>query len=701
MFIQLSQASQVDPIDALDLVLIGHETGNGGDAVVCFDGDGQIDTVEMLDIYEAKTDNWGFSFKMGNAKDFNEKVQQSIDIFKQKVPQKGMLYQDYYDSFFSETSFKIVNLVDILDSKHVFFPIGCEVQQIAIHREPKFSGQSRYIINKKLWDKMDDLNKAALVLHEIIYRDSYENGNRNSVSSRYLNGWALSDQFSAVEPIKLEKFLEKFNFLESGTYPGLHFTTEKGSYETNTHYHSNGNIASAYLSEDKDSYIFYNNSKIVLKRGTHVNFHENGEIFSVISKNPLEFNFQNNIYRIVGYLRFDSNKKLLGGELVGPVEISLNSKKAIIQDKLYIHSNGKIANTSLAEYMEFDIAGRKVNGKDEIELYESGELKYLQNFQYERVELNTSYGSLLFRGKNFDRWGVYFFKSGLVRHGKMNGNPNLSISLNNKKVLISGDSTFSMHKDERTFSSIIALHDFDAKVLGQAGWFRIKASEKSDSYEEGTSISVDENGNIIKARLVYPQRFSIGNQSINLTEFDFERTYLYNVRLLEQESFFVDYKGQNIYFGDYTYDAMIYVYPNGLVSQAPVSPNHDLWLDVSGMKINVPNSTDCGNDLFNIVSCNEISFHQNGEISSLYSKNIVEFNVQGKKLNSIPYKYFLFYPTGSIMKAYISGIVELEDRNGNTIVCGQNNSNNQIGFDKNGKVIDCVGSHENFYPNLM
>lgn len=72
------------------------------------------------------------------------------------------------------------------DSHEVIKQSGCEPVQIAVYYE------STILIDKKLWDQLDNLSKAAVWMHELIYQTERESGRTNSISTRILVGQMFS-----------------------------------------------------------------------------------------------------------------------------------------------------------------------------------------------------------------------------------------------------------------------------------------------------------------------------------------------------------------------------------------------------------------------------------------------------------------------------------------------------------------------------
>lgn len=178
------------------------EVGNGGDVVVCKDSNGKLKSIELLDVFEARLDSRNI--------DLGWPDDSPMVKIREALSPLGFLDNDLYRALTNEAktfykNSKFVDnivLTDIPDSDELMIGKGCELQQIAINRGGnRLPGQSKYVISNDLWKLLDNDNKAALILHEIIYDYFKENFNHtNSIVSRYFNGYLFSRSFSGFFP---------------------------------------------------------------------------------------------------------------------------------------------------------------------------------------------------------------------------------------------------------------------------------------------------------------------------------------------------------------------------------------------------------------------------------------------------------------------------------------------------------------------
>lgn len=165
----------------------GDRVGNGGDVVVC----GK--RVELLDIYEARIS--GYEIKKPVGKTYQEMIKSLLQTNLLPIqPKRAAKYLKFLETFENEAQFLPgINLSDVGDAGMVAIPIGCIPDQIAIQLsdDERPAGKKRYTVNLDLWNKLDEFNKMALVLHEIIYREAIEHKSSNSMVVRATVGEIL------------------------------------------------------------------------------------------------------------------------------------------------------------------------------------------------------------------------------------------------------------------------------------------------------------------------------------------------------------------------------------------------------------------------------------------------------------------------------------------------------------------------------
>ena len=177
----------------------GTTVGNGGNSIVCKNTSGQIASVEILDFFEARTN--GLLLKLNDRlPDFKSILIENLNRWQSIAPQRVEQYKKWLTEFESETLFVSgANIPSIPDTGSVILPAGCELHPIAFQRPNSeiYPGVKRYTISKDLWDLMDEVQRAGLVMHELIYREGILAEHMTSFPTRYFNGYLATAEPNA------------------------------------------------------------------------------------------------------------------------------------------------------------------------------------------------------------------------------------------------------------------------------------------------------------------------------------------------------------------------------------------------------------------------------------------------------------------------------------------------------------------------
>lgn len=173
---------------ALPLNQRGGIDGGGGNALVCYDSAGKISTVRMFDLYE------GEILYSRNFSDLTQSFDDKIKNLTDEIYGQGQFspLKMRFDEV--KRNLKLlpagVRLKPIKDSGHIFIPRDCKVEQLAHY----YNSQNIYVVSD-FYNKMSELDKFSLVLHEAIYSFERENGVENSRYARRVVSHLLSDNF--------------------------------------------------------------------------------------------------------------------------------------------------------------------------------------------------------------------------------------------------------------------------------------------------------------------------------------------------------------------------------------------------------------------------------------------------------------------------------------------------------------------------
>jgi hypothetical protein len=156
----------------------GYEAGNGGNVVVCRDGEGVIESVELLDYYEGRELSSKLHPALGpNSLTQIEKARYALQRLRRLDGARADGYQASAEKFFAEAAFvKNQILPDTKDYGYVPLPANCKIEQIAV-QHTVVDGK-RYHINQDLWNLLTADHQAGLILHEVIYHDALGQGHK-------------------------------------------------------------------------------------------------------------------------------------------------------------------------------------------------------------------------------------------------------------------------------------------------------------------------------------------------------------------------------------------------------------------------------------------------------------------------------------------------------------------------------------------
>lgn len=180
----------------------GTVNGGGGKGVLC-KKDGQ-ETLEILDLYEGRVlYDLKFSKRFASLDEalraiIESYIDYSIEPVESRLPDSKKKYSEFYresaKTQFSRLQAKLKfidegkTLKSTEDANEAVVEADCESKQIALYYD-----ENIVLVDKVLWEKLDYLNQAALILHEVVYKEARAKGDTNSVSSRRFVSHLLAD----------------------------------------------------------------------------------------------------------------------------------------------------------------------------------------------------------------------------------------------------------------------------------------------------------------------------------------------------------------------------------------------------------------------------------------------------------------------------------------------------------------------------
>ncbi len=215
----------------------GSHVGNGGDLIVCRDlaNKDLVLKINVLDYYEgAVLRNWAVD--EGSSEVMNKSIDENLNILFEKLKIMGEFrvaeYKLAAQEFFQNNRFvKNSLLTDVQDSDHSILPNGpgeCKVEQLIIYKDNPSIGEKKYLINSDLWDKLNNFQRAGMVMHELIYKEFRSYGHTNSVMSRLLNSLVASNEIKNLYPVgdTVEIVKKQIAFLDQIQLPVLYWKNQ-------------------------------------------------------------------------------------------------------------------------------------------------------------------------------------------------------------------------------------------------------------------------------------------------------------------------------------------------------------------------------------------------------------------------------------------------------------------------------------------
>jgi hypothetical protein len=197
----------------------GDEVCNGGDVVVCPDGSVRLlDLIERGIFYGLSPLSEEFSLSATRSPQLQYHLQEILAPLQGVAPEIHECLNSYLenDKFFAETRFvSSVEFVDVKDEIAYAVPKNCHKEQVAMQFKvvKPYSGY-RYFINEDLWKKMNDFQRASLVIHEVILRNFLLNPQwtGDTTAVRYLTGFMISQEAAKMSPERFKSVLEGVSF---------------------------------------------------------------------------------------------------------------------------------------------------------------------------------------------------------------------------------------------------------------------------------------------------------------------------------------------------------------------------------------------------------------------------------------------------------------------------------------------------------
>ncbi|KHD87105.1 MAG: hypothetical protein OM95_16275 [Bdellovibrio sp. ArHS] len=196
-------------------IVSGHERGNGGLQLQCHSENSAVPTIASLDRMEGTLRDGRTPAKslLGYA-DENEIVLQVLTKLEIANPTRAKAYRQAFKTLLKNRIFSEGLIISPTnDGDVVLIPPHCHLIQGAVFIGGGTQEKRIYLFDKASWDQTSALDKAYLLLHEIIYQEALlpENSHQNAAATRNLNSWLFShlddlDQNSWNQQLALNGF---------------------------------------------------------------------------------------------------------------------------------------------------------------------------------------------------------------------------------------------------------------------------------------------------------------------------------------------------------------------------------------------------------------------------------------------------------------------------------------------------------------
>ncbi len=185
------------------------DKGNGGFVLKCDRALKTFDLHELESRYSGR-----MSLDPKNSDSLEDRVDYLISKVDRLNPTRAAIYREWFKSFFAEARFTQDPIHPLPDIGFGEVPEGCELVIAVYQRNPNIITPERYTVFEPLWNRLSVSDKAALILHELIYREAVqvENQHLTSERSRYLNAWIHSQEFLSVSLKKYLLDLQELHF---------------------------------------------------------------------------------------------------------------------------------------------------------------------------------------------------------------------------------------------------------------------------------------------------------------------------------------------------------------------------------------------------------------------------------------------------------------------------------------------------------
>ncbi len=175
---------------ALSAMTHADEVGNGGGAFVCRDSQGKIESAELVDLFEGRREPYFLNISTTNDSSMESQMNAAVEKIKLHAPDLSPKFKEALNYTLQRKRFIESNeeLLEFRDDLQVIGKKGCPREQLA-----NFTPLGVVLVDAEIYNAMDNTNKAALWVHEAIYKVLRGEGDTDSRKASLMTAIVFSD----------------------------------------------------------------------------------------------------------------------------------------------------------------------------------------------------------------------------------------------------------------------------------------------------------------------------------------------------------------------------------------------------------------------------------------------------------------------------------------------------------------------------
>jgi|GEM_PF-3134519 len=326
----------------------GDSMGNGGTVMVC------KDHIVSYDIYEGQVQR-GLFPQMGAANlDYLQKVEMVLSRIPAQNAELREQLENYFAEFQNQSMIGNFDLVPVDDAGQLVIEPGCQIHQAAVQREPVTSNDKRYLLDQKIWQQLDNDSKAALVLHEIVYRMTISQGHTTSVGARALNSYLMDSRVLAQQPCIFTSLLEDLHLatMDFFQFGDLKLLASSSVITPTCQVREAVVVDGFVLVNHQKIFPAVGNAPFEKGLGPAVAFNDNGSLKNVLIDSEQELKVGNHIYQLglgeqgLGELQFDQNGTITRATVNNIDVVVSNQHIVATQGMVFFAADGTVTGVS-------------------------------------------------------------------------------------------------------------------------------------------------------------------------------------------------------------------------------------------------------------------------------------------------------------------------------------------------------------------